>query len=206
MARSILREEGVRGLYRGFNMSVATFVPSSAIWWSAYGIYTKLLAPLLPRPAPAPPAAPAAPAQAVAAHPSQQAAFMAAAARRPKEGGQDAVAAMAGGQQQGVKGWQVAVLQVSASVLAGATSSLLTNPLDLIKTRIQVARKAEGQACTARSVVQEVLRQDGPLGLFRGVLPRMASAALWGTCMVTVYEFLKRISKRTDPDISLPVV
>ncbi|KAJ9530528.1 hypothetical protein QJQ45_012536 [Haematococcus lacustris] len=188
MARSILREEGVRGLYRGFGMSVATFVPSSAIWWSAYGVYTKLLAPLLPRPAPALPSAPAAPAQAaqaVAAYPSQQAAFMAAAARGPKEGGQDAVAAMAGGQQQGVKGWQVAVLQVSASVLAGATSSLLTNPLDLIKTRIQVARKAEGQACTARSVVREVLRQDGPLGLFRGVLPRMASAALWGTCMVT---------------------
>jgi hypothetical protein len=50
----------------------------------------------------------------------------------------------------------------------------------------QVARKAEGQVATFREVVQELLREDGPTGFFRGVLPRMASSALWGTAMVTV--------------------
>jgi hypothetical protein len=49
-----------------------------------------------------------------------------------------------------------------------------------------VARKAEGQVATFREVVQELLREDGPAGFFRGVLPRMASSALWGTAMVTV--------------------
>ena len=35
--RTILQEEGVRGLYRGFGASMATFVPSSAVWWGSYG-------------------------------------------------------------------------------------------------------------------------------------------------------------------------
>lgn len=32
LALHILRNEGFKGLYRGFGASVATFVPSSAIW------------------------------------------------------------------------------------------------------------------------------------------------------------------------------
>ena len=32
LARQIVTQEGVRGLYRGFGASIATFVPSSAIW------------------------------------------------------------------------------------------------------------------------------------------------------------------------------
>lgn len=39
LVRMILREEGVAGLYRGFGASVATYAPSSAVWWSAYGTY-----------------------------------------------------------------------------------------------------------------------------------------------------------------------
>lgn len=43
MARQIVRSEGVLGLYRGFGMSIATFVPTSGIWWGAYGAYQKLI-------------------------------------------------------------------------------------------------------------------------------------------------------------------
>lgn len=43
MVRLILKEEGLGGLYRGFGPSVATFVPSSAIWWGSYGTYQKLI-------------------------------------------------------------------------------------------------------------------------------------------------------------------
>ena len=40
--RSILREEGIIGFYRGFGASMATFVPSSAVWWGSYGLFQKL--------------------------------------------------------------------------------------------------------------------------------------------------------------------
>ena len=38
-----VQSEGVLGLYRGFGMSIATFVPTSGIWWGAYGAYQKLI-------------------------------------------------------------------------------------------------------------------------------------------------------------------
>lgn len=43
MARNIVSKEGLRGLYRGFGLSVVTFVPSSAVWWSAYAGYQKAI-------------------------------------------------------------------------------------------------------------------------------------------------------------------
>lgn len=43
MARHVIATEGVLGLYRGFGMSVATFVPSSGIWWGSYGAFQKLV-------------------------------------------------------------------------------------------------------------------------------------------------------------------
>lgn len=33
----VLRKEGIRGLYRGFGITLATQSPASALWWGAYG-------------------------------------------------------------------------------------------------------------------------------------------------------------------------
>jgi len=37
VARKVLRSDGIRGLYKGFGLSVMTYVPSSAVWWASYG-------------------------------------------------------------------------------------------------------------------------------------------------------------------------
>ncbi len=57
----------------------------------------------------------------------------------------------------------------------------------------QVAERREGGHPTVRSVARQLMQQDGPRGFFRGLLPRMANVALWGTCMINAYEFLKRV-------------
>lgn len=36
IARRIVSESGVRGLYRGFGITVITYLPSSALWWGTY--------------------------------------------------------------------------------------------------------------------------------------------------------------------------
>ncbi|GLJ44257.1 hypothetical protein SUGI_0925050 [Cryptomeria japonica] len=36
-ARKIIKTDGIRGLYRGFGMSVLTYSPTSAVWWASYG-------------------------------------------------------------------------------------------------------------------------------------------------------------------------
>ena len=159
LARLIVQQDGVRGLYRGFGASVATFVPSSAIWWSAYGAYQKAI-------------------------------------WHQYEGltGQHAE-----GEMQTQSPTEVMVVQTSSGVLSGLTSAVITNPLDVVKTRLQVAsREQGGQQPSFRAIAQQLLAEEGPKGLLRGVAPRIASTALWGTTMVTAYEFLKRICLKPE--------
>ena len=147
-AQAIVRAQGVGGLFRGLGVSLAVFVPSSAIWWGGYGAYQRLLADLLP----------------------------------PDR-------------------WEVSSsttalgVQTAAGVCAGLTSGLLTTPLDVLKTRLQTAAVEPGQPLPSlRSVATKLLSTEGPRGLLRGAVPRMASTALWGTAMVNAYETVKRLS------------
>ena len=151
---AILKEEGFRGLYRGFGSSVATFVPSSALWWGSYGMYQKLLW------------------SALYGNPAQQ-------QQQDASAGPGSSAAPA----RPTSTQQVVLVQSLASVMAGATSSVLTNPLDLIKTRIQVANKQLGQSATFRSVLGDILRQEGLAGLLRGEQPIPSRAAWPITCL-----------------------
>lgn len=57
---------------------------------------------------------------------------------------------------------------------------------------LQVAAPVNGVVPTWSHLLRELLQEEGMRGLMRGVAPRMASSAMWGTCMVSVYEFLKR--------------
>ncbi|KAG1666351.1 hypothetical protein FOA52_007889 [Chlamydomonas sp. UWO 241] len=192
--RGIVRDEGVVGLYRGLGASIVTFVPSSAVWWGSYGLYQKIIWNAL------------GPAGAATAGRLGAAAAGAAVAGTSSATGVPptaaaAAAAAAGGAAHSASDAStsgVMVVQAAAACLAGCTSAGLTAPLDLIKTRIQVARKTEGQAATFRAVATEVLREDGVVGMWRAAGPRMASSALWGTAMVTVYEGLKRVSVKDE--------
>ena len=162
IVRGILRNEGVLGLYRGFSISLMTFVPSSALWWGSYGAYTNTIYSLLP-------------------------------------------------DSWSQAGSSVELpVQTVAGCCAGGTSAFLTNPIDVIKTRLQVGRAAAAMEpassaavhaasnATIMTTVRELIREEGLPGFMRGVVPRMLSTALWGTAMVTAYEFLKRYSSIPD--------
>ncbi|GJN33854.1 hypothetical protein PR202_gb22481 [Eleusine coracana subsp. coracana] len=41
--RKILASEGIRGLYRGFGMSILTYAPSNAVWWATYSLSQKII-------------------------------------------------------------------------------------------------------------------------------------------------------------------
>jgi solute carrier family 25 protein 44 len=156
LVRHILTQEGVRGLYRGFGASVATFVPSSAIWWSCYGAWQTALWHQVDRLSARPPAAGAA------------------APRRERD---------------------LLAVQVASGMLTGCTSAAITTPLDVVKTRLQTQRAGGPGAAapTWRGVARQLLKSDGVPGLWRGVAPRIVSTVIWGTAMVTTYEFLKRL-------------
>lgn len=41
--RSVLRSEGIPGLYRGFGAYIAVYGPNSAVWWVVYGYAKRLM-------------------------------------------------------------------------------------------------------------------------------------------------------------------
>ncbi|CAK9179913.1 unnamed protein product [Ilex paraguariensis] len=41
--RKILNTDGVRGLYRGFGISILTYAPSNAVWWASYSVAQRLV-------------------------------------------------------------------------------------------------------------------------------------------------------------------
>ncbi len=175
MARSIIAAEGVAGLYRGFGASVMTFVPSSAVWWAAYGGYQRALWHQL-------------------------------------DGWEEGGSAGGGGGSASTPSSSssqpdplphsaatILAVQTASALAAGVTSATLTTPLDVVKTRLQVAGSTAtpgGAGAAARpgwaGIVRALVREEGLPGLWRGLAPRILSVSLWGSVMVSSYEALKR--------------
>lgn len=85
VAREIVSREGLKGLYRGYGVSLLAYAPNSALWWSCYGGFYKLNA----------------------------------------ERGLTSVL-------------PIPLVQMYCGVLSAVVASVLTNPLDVIRTRYQV--------------------------------------------------------------------
>ncbi|KAL9272499.1 Solute carrier family 25 member 44-like protein [Drosera capensis] len=148
VVRKIVNADGIRGLYRGFGLSIMTYSPSSAVWWASYGSSQRLFWTLLNR----------------------------------------------GSENETVAPSQlkIASVQAAGGVVAGATASFITTPLDTIKTRLQVTK--DQKTPSAVQVVKELVKNDGWLGFYRGLGPRFISTSAWGTSMILAYEYLKRLS------------
>ncbi|GAB2232820.1 hypothetical protein Droror1_Dr00011879 [Drosera rotundifolia] len=147
VVRKIVKADGIRGLYRGFGLSIMTYSPSSAVWWASYGSSQRLFWTLLNR----------------------------------------------GSENETVAPSQlkIASVQAAGGVVAGATASFITTPLDTIKTRLQVTK--DQKTPSAVQVVKELVKNDGWLGFYRGLGPRFISTSAWGTSMILAYEYLKRL-------------
>ncbi|CAI0454516.1 unnamed protein product [Linum tenue] len=148
VVRKIVRSDGIRGLYRGFGLSVMTYSPSSAVWWASYGSSQRIIWRFLGYGTDAEPAAPS-----------------------------DS---------------KIVAVQASGGIIAGATASCITTPLDTIKTRLQVM--GHERKSTARQVVKTLVKDDGWTGLYKGLGPRFVSMSAWGTSMILAYEYLSMYS------------
>ncbi|XWS18838.1 hypothetical protein CRYUN_Cryun32bG0079400 [Craigia yunnanensis] len=96
----------------------------------------------------------------------------------------------------------MAVQGVSAA-MAGGVSSLITMPLDTIKTRLQVLDGEENgrRGPTIGQTVRNLVKEGGWLACYRGLGPRCASMSMSATTMITTYEFLKRLSAKNQESL-----
>lgn len=185
LARQIIKSDGILGLYRGFGASIATLVPSSAIWWSAYGTWQTVLWHQIDSW-------------------NRYSRVHGNTKNRIEDNGSNASVSsesrksQIGGEQEYPKSeGTVLAVQAVAGVLTGCTSATLTMPLDVIKTRLQTSHSATVADGTGKptwmSTAKVLYKNEGAKGFFRGVAPRMVSTSIWGTVMVTAYEALKRL-------------
>jgi solute carrier family 25 S-adenosylmethionine transporter 26 len=94
-----------------------------------------------------------------------------------------------------------------AGSLAGALSSALTTPFDVLKTRFGTATSARIASRSLVALATHIIRQEGVGGLFRGVGTRALWAALFSAIGFTTYEWCKSllVSRLDSRACRLPV-
>ncbi|KAJ3596489.1 hypothetical protein NHX12_002896 [Muraenolepis orangiensis] len=80
-----------------------------------------------------------------------------------------------------------------AGPMAAATASTITNPMDVVRARVQV----EGRSSVSETFKQ-LLAEEGPRGMTKGLSARVISAMPTSVLIVVGYESLKRLSLRAD--------
>ncbi|CEG36880.1 mitochondrial carrier family [Plasmopara halstedii] len=142
VTKQVFRTEGIRGFYRGYIPSIATYAPSSSIWWGSYGLLVPVYFNLL---------------QTWPSDPF----------------------------------WKQVVAQGLSGASAGIITGILTNPLDIVRTKVQVFTQYG-----AIDTLKYIINTDGPKGLMTGLSARLLAMGPSGILMVTSYEFVKRVCRK----------
>ncbi|KAI5669646.1 hypothetical protein M9H77_19499 [Catharanthus roseus] len=162
--RKILYSDGVRGLYRGFGISILTYAPSNAVWWASYSIAHRVIW-----------------------------GFVGGYCCKKDEG-------------RGYRpdGKAVVAIQGLSAAMASGVSAMVTMPLDTIKTRMQVLDGEENgrRPLTVVQTVRNLVKEGGFSACYRGLGPRWASMSMSATTMITTYEFLKRLSTKSQDNFA----
>ena len=78
--------------------------------------------------------------------------------------------------------------------LAHTPATVVCSPLDVVKTRVQLVRTGEAPPLLATASL--LVRSEGVSGLYRGFMPRWGHASVWGSIVISLYEYLKVICKK----------
>eukprot|EP00128_Syssomonas_multiformis_P008836 Colp12_sorted_trinity150504_noHs@32595 len=89
------------------------------------------------------------------------------------------------------------VIQALAGMTAGLSSAVLTNPMDVIKTRTQTYEpQFPGDHLTLRRALGTLWQEEGPAFVFKGVTARMLNMAPVSILMISTYELIKRLAHK----------
>jgi solute carrier family 25 protein 39/40 len=97
------------------------------------------------------------------------------------------------------RGKEFGVAFISGST-SGILAALLTQPFDLIKTRLQAEEAQSNKRMSGMFTVwKQIVQNDGYAGLFRGLSPRVAKVAPACGIMIASFEFIGRwLQERTN--------
>jgi len=86
-----------------------------------------------------------------------------------------------------------------AGFSASITACVLSNPLDVVRTRyqLQVKSSTAGRA-TARDAYRSLIATEGYSGLARGLTARITQSSITSSLVILGYEYVKRTSLKDD--------
>ncbi|PGH26996.1 hypothetical protein AJ80_01380 [Polytolypa hystricis UAMH7299] len=73
--------------------------------------------------------------------------------------------------------------------IAGSISAGLTTPLDVVKTRVMLARRGGGDNVKVRDVVRGIMKDEGFGAFWRGIGPRVAWIGIGGAVFLGSYQW-----------------
>ncbi|KAF3954654.1 hypothetical protein CMV_020023 [Castanea mollissima] len=99
-----------------------------------------------------------------------------------------------GGQFRAHKNTHVKLMLTSLSAMAAETS---TFPIDLTKTRLQLESRSRTNAFR---VATEIVREQGPLGLYKGLSPAIIRHLFYTPIRIVAYENLRNAVVSSNGD------
>lgn len=78
---------------------------------------------------------------------------------------------------------------IAVGALSGGLAAVVTTPFDVMKTRMMTA---QGRSLPMSMVAISILRREGPLGLFKGAVPRFFWIAPLGAMNFAGYELARK--------------
>ncbi|XP_043700915.1 calcium-binding mitochondrial carrier protein SCaMC-1-B-like isoform X2 [Telopea speciosissima] len=85
---------------------------------------------------------------------------------------------------------------IMVGALSGGLAAVVTTPFDVLKTRMMTA--PQGLRVSTSMIVFSILRREGPLGLFKGAVPRFFWIAPLGAMNFAGYELAKKAMDKTE--------
>lgn len=178
VARSIVKSDGWRGLYRGFGLSLFTSLPAGSIWWATYaGCKDQLSAfgdPDVVFENDAMGKIPPVVRQGIVQVTSAFSAAVAASVLTQPVSDAPTFSSFF-------------TVKIKFLITITCTCALMMVQLDTIKTRIQVGKKLK---------LQSLSELASTPGLYKGLLPRITHMGVWGSVLSAAYEVLKLVSRK----------
>jgi solute carrier family 25 (mitochondrial S-adenosylmethionine transporter), member 26 len=92
--------------------------------------------------------------------------------------------------------------------MSGAIAAGLTTPLDVLKTRIMIARRATEDGSSGRqgilALAQQIHRQEGMRGFFRGFIPRVGWISTGGAIFLGSYQWtINQLGATSDDSMAI---
>ncbi|XP_078180606.1 calcium-dependent mitochondrial ATP-magnesium/phosphate carrier protein 1-like [Carex rostrata] len=88
---------------------------------------------------------------------------------------------------------------VAVGALSGGLAAVVTTPFDVMKTRMMTA--PQGIPISMQMIAFSILRKEGPLGLFKGAVPRFFWIAPLGAMNFAGYELAKKAMDKSEKQV-----